>query len=122
MVDWDKTEQGHYLDLAKKIKDLMDLYSIVRSKWKKSTKTSKEDWQDDLYTPFFRNSTTSPFQSVYLKQISEAMCVDGTAYKFRPIVSTWTLGLKVAREKYLQIVMHTINSLSYIILYVSYSF
>ena len=100
----------------------MDLYNIIRSKFfqgRKSAKTSEEDWLEDLNTPFFLNSATSPFQSVTLKHISEAMGVDVTAYSFRRIVSTWALSheseeirnaeeealqhsLKVARDKYLQ--------------------
>ena len=122
MVDWDKTDQRHYLHLAKPIKDLMDLYNIIRSKYfqgRKSAKTSEEDWLEDLNTPFFLNSATSPFQSVNLRHISEAMGVDVTAHSFRRIVSTWALSheseeirnaeeevlqhsLKVAKDKYLQ--------------------
>ena len=100
----------------------MDIYDIKRIcffKGRKSPFTAKEDWIHDDDTPFFLNSAGSPFKSLDLKHITEAVGTDITAYKFRKIVSTWALShaseeirsaeeealqhsLKVAKANYMQ--------------------
>jgi hypothetical protein len=125
LVDWDKTSElkgASYLHLPGPIKDLLDLYDIIKSNFfdgRKSLISDKENWLDDENTPFFLNSSGSPFQSVDLKHLSAAMGLDVTAYSFRRIVSTWGLShkldeirtaeeetlqhsLKVANDAYLQ--------------------
>ena len=93
-MDWDKTSESKgasYLHLPTPIKDLLDLYDIIKSKFfqgRKSMMREKEDWLQDQNTPFFLNSSGSPFQSLDLRHMSEAMGMDVTAYSFRRIVST----------------------------------
>ena len=100
----------------------MDLYDIIKSRFfegRKPAPAFKEDWLDDGNTPFFLNSSGSPFQSLNLKHLCEAMGTDVTAYSFRRIISTWALShrseeirnaeeealqhsLRVAKDAYLQ--------------------
>ena len=95
--DWDKTRDtkgSSYLHIAKPIKDIMDLYDMIKTKFfkgRKPDKSMEEDWLENENTPFFLNSSGSSFQSVDLKHLSEAMGTDVTAYSFRQIVSTWAL-------------------------------
>jgi hypothetical protein len=122
--DWDKTRDTNgpsYLHLAKPIKDILDLYDIIKSRFfeGRKSKTGEENWLHNENTPFFLNSNGSPFQAVHLKHLSELMGVDVTAYSFRQIVSTWALShdsedirsaegealqhsLRVAHDHYLQ--------------------
>ena len=122
--DWDKTRDTNgpsYLHLAKPIKDILDLYDIIKSRFfdGRKSKTDEENWLHNENTNFFLNSSGSPFQAVDLKHLSEAMGVDVTAYSFRQIVSTWALShdseeirlaegealqhsLRVAQDHYLQ--------------------
>ena len=88
LVDWDKTSTNgsSYLHLIKPIKDLMDRYDIIKTKYwkgKKSPKSDKDDWIDDLNIPFFLNSSGLPFQKISLKHLSDAMGIDVTSYSFR---------------------------------------
>ena len=93
--DWDKTRNTNgpsYLHLAKPIKDILDLYDIIKTKFfrgRKPTNTFDEHWLDKENTSFFLNSSGSQFQAVDLKHLSEALGIDVTAYSFRQIVSTW---------------------------------
>ena len=122
--DWDKTRDTNgpsYLHLAKPIKDILDLYDIIKSRFfeGRKTKTGEDNWLHNENTHFFLNSSGSPFQAVDLKHLSEAMGIDVTAYSFRQIVSTWALShdseeirlaegealqhsLRVAHDHYLQ--------------------
>ena len=125
LVDWDKTREtkgAHYLHLAKPLKDLLDLYDIVKSKFfgeKNQMKANATDWLDKETTPFFLNSSGSPFKTVDLKHMSAVMGIDVSAYAHRRIISTWALShrleeirsaeeealqhsLKVAKNAYLQ--------------------
>ena len=91
--DWDKTRDTNgpsYLHLAKPIKDILDLYDIIKSKFfdGRKSKTGEENWLHNENTNFFLNSLGSPFQVVDLKHLSEAMGIDVTAYSFRQIIST----------------------------------
>ena len=124
-VDWDKTRDSigsSFLHLPKPIKDLMDIYTIIKTRFfegRKPQKTLKDDWLDDEHTPFFLNSSGSPFRSLDLTHLSEAMGIDVTGYSYRRIVSTWALShpseeirsaetetlqhsLKVANDAYMQ--------------------
>ena len=124
-VSWDKTQNTngpYYLHLPTPIKDLMDRYDIIRSKFfkeKKSRFSSDEAWLDADTTPLFLNSAGGPFQSLKLTKLSASLGIDVTSYAFRKIVSTWALthrceeirnaetetlqhSLKVAKERYLQ--------------------
>ena len=100
LVDWDKTQStmgSSYLHIVKPIKDLMDRYDLIKTKYfqgRKSPKTNKENWIDDENTPFFLNSSGSPFQTISMKHLSDAMDIDVTSYSFRRIVSTWSLSHK----------------------------
>ena len=92
LVQWDKTGGSSYLHLVKPVKDLMDLYDIIKTKLfqgRVSSQTEKEDWLNDENTPFFLNSSGSPFKTISLKHLSETMKIDVTSYSFRRIVSTW---------------------------------
>ena len=100
----------------------MDLYDKIRSRFFKERKpnmTFRDDWLNDLETPFFLNSNCSSFKFVDMNHLTEAMGIDVTAYSFRKIVSTWALShasedirnaeeealqhtLKVAKESYMQ--------------------
>ena len=100
----------------------MDLYDMIKSKFfkgRKPIKTLKDDWLEDEQTPFFLNSSGSPFKSIDLRHLSEAMGIDVTGYCHRRIVSTWALNhpleeirnaepetlqhsLKIAEEAYMQ--------------------
>ena len=100
LVYWDKTSEKmgtSYLHLAKTLKDLLDLYVLVKKKFCSGRKSKKngQEWIDDENTPFFRNSSGSSFCSVNLKHISAAMRIDVSAYAFRRIVSTWALSHKL---------------------------
>ena len=124
-ITWDKTygaKGPSYLHIPKELKHMMDIYDIKRIRYFKgrlSPFTKKEDWIHDDSTPFFLNSSCSPFKSLDLKHIKEAMGIDVTAYNFRKIVSTWAQShasieirraeeealqhsLKVAKDKYMQ--------------------
>ena len=124
-VSWDKTQNTngpYYLHLPKPIKDMMDRYHIIRSKFfkgKKSRFSSAEAWLDADTTPLFLNSAAGPFNSLKLTRLSASLGIDVTSYAFRKIVSTWALthkcedirnaetealqhSLKVAKERYLQ--------------------
>ena len=122
--DWDKTRDTNgpsYLHLAKPIKDILDLYDIIKSRFfeGRKSKTGEENWLHNENTHYFLNSNGSPFTAVDLKHLSELMGVDVTAYSFRQIVSTWALthdseeirsaegealqhSLRVAHDHYLQ--------------------
>ena len=124
-VSWDKTQNTngpYYLHLPTPIKDMMDRYHIIRSKYfrgKKSKFSKEETWLDADTTPLFLNSAGGPFQSLKLTKLSASLGIDVTSYAFRKIVSTWALthkceeirnaetealqhSLKVAKERYLQ--------------------
>ena len=112
-ITWDKTfgsKGPSYLHIPKELKHIMDIYDIKRIRYfkgRKSPFTSKEDWIHDDETPFFLTSACSPFKSLNLKHISEAMGIDVTAYNFRKIVSTWALShaseeIRLAEEEALQ--------------------
>ena len=95
---------------------------MVKSKFfqeKNSKNTNANDWLDKETTPFFLNSSGSPFKSVDLKHMSAVMGIDVSAYAHRRIISTWALShkleeirsaeeetlqhsLKVAKNAYLQ--------------------
>ena len=93
--NWDKTKGtkgSYYLHLPAFIKDLMDAYDIIRTKFfrdKISRFGLDENWLEDDNTPFFLNSACGPFEHLDLKKLSEALGVDVTAYSFRKIVATW---------------------------------
>ena len=122
---WDKTQTTngpYYLHLPTPIKDLMDRYDLIRTKFfkeKKSRFASDKSWLDSDSTPFFLNSACGPFPSINLKKLSVSLGIDVTAYAFRKIVSTWALthkceeirnaetealqhSVNVAKERYLQ--------------------
>ena len=96
-VDWDKTRDtrgNSYLHLAKPIKDLMDMYIIIKRRFfagRKPSRYTENSWLDDDHTSFFLQSSGNPFKAVDLQHVSDAMGVDVTAYSFRRIVSTWAL-------------------------------
>ena len=96
-VDWDKTRDtkgSSYLHIAKPIKDILDLYDIIKTeffKGRRPDKTLGENWLDNENTSFFLNSSGSPYQAVDLKHLSDDMGIDVTAYSFRQIISTWAL-------------------------------
>ena len=96
-VYWDKTHPSagfSYLHLAKPIKDLLDMYDIIKRRFFEGRKPSKytdEKWLDSDNTPFFLQSSGNPFKSVDLQHVSKAMGIDVTSYSFRRIVSTWAL-------------------------------
>ena len=111
--DWDKTRttRGYsYLHLAKPIKDLLDMYDIIKKKFFKGripAKYNNESWLENDKTPFFLQSSGNPFQAMDMKHVSEAMRVDVTAYSFRKIISTWALShaskdIRDAEEQALQ--------------------
>ena len=93
--DWDKTSDTNgpsYLHLAKSIKALLDLYDVIKSKFFNDRKSDKgHDWLNKENTPFFVNSSGSPFRQIDLKHLSIAMGVDVRAYDFRRIVTTWAV-------------------------------
>jgi hypothetical protein len=124
-ITWNKTygtKGPSYLHIPKELQHMMDIYDIKRVRYFKgrsSPFTKKEDWIHNDETPFFLNSSCSPFKSLDLKHITEAMKIDVTAYNFRKIVSTWAMShasseireaeeealqhsLKVAKDKYMQ--------------------
>ena len=115
LVTWDKTQDSKsdsYLHIAKPIKDMMDMYDLVRSRYFKgriSPVTSMVDWLDDDDTTFFLNSACSTFQSLDLSHISKSIGVDITSYAFRRIVSTWAQSHKLAeiREAEEQALQHS---------------
>ena len=72
----------------------MDCYDIIKTKFFKGRKPKQtyiDDWLEDENTPFFLKSPGSPFLSLDLTHLSEAMGVDVTSYSYRRIVSTWAL-------------------------------
>ena len=93
--DWDKTRDTKgpcYMHLAKPIKELLDLYDIIKSKFFKDIKSKNgPDWLNKETTPFFVNSSGSSFQQLDLNHISSAIGVEVTAYDFRRIVTTWAV-------------------------------
>ena len=89
-VNWDKTSPTNgisILHIAKPLKDLLDMYHIIKKRYF----SQKEEYVEDSDMTFFINSSGSSFQQLKLKHISIAMGVDVTAYAFRRIVSTWAL-------------------------------
>ena len=96
-ITWDKTSGSNgpsYLHIPKELKHMMDIYDIKRIRYfkgRKSPFSPKEDWIHDDSTPFFLNSACSPFKSLDLKHLSEAMGIHVTAYSHRKIVATWAL-------------------------------
>ena len=124
-ITWDKTSGSKgpsYLHIPKELKHMMDIYDIKRIRYFKgrtSPFSQKEDWIHEDSTPFFLNSACSPFKSLDLKHLAEAMGIHVTAYSHRKIVATWALShaseeirsaeqdalqhsLKVANDKYKQ--------------------
>ena len=94
--DWDKTRDSNgssYLHFAKPIKDILDLYDIIKSNFfeGRRSKYDDDDWLHDENTPFFLNSSGSPFKTVDMKHVSEELGIDITAYSLRDIVSTWAI-------------------------------
>ena len=94
---WDKTKGtkgSYYLHLPLFIKDLMDTYDHIRTKFfrdKLSRFGLDENWLEDDNTPFFLNSACGPFECLDLKKLSEDIGIDVTGYSFRKIVTTWGL-------------------------------
>ena len=115
--DWDKTRDtkgSSYLHIAKPIKDIMDLYDLIKTKFfkgRKPDKTFGENWLDDENTPFFLMSSGSPYQVVDFKHLSEDIGVDVTAYSFRQIISTWAIShdSKEIREAEGEALQHSVR-------------
>ena len=124
-VSWDKTQSTkgpYFLHIPTPVKNLMDRYDLIRSKYfegKKPKFAANDCWLEDFDTPFFLNSACGIFPSLDLKKLSSLLGIDITAYRFRKIVSTWALthksedireaeeealqhSLHVAKERYLQ--------------------
>ena len=124
-ITWDKTQSTkgpYFLHIPTPIKDLMDRYDLVRSRYFKEKKPSfakDENWLEDEETPVFLNSACNSFPSLDLKKLSDTFGIDVTGYSFRKIVVTWALNhksaeirsaeeealnhsLKVAKDRYMQ--------------------
>ena len=112
LVDWDKTSGSGFLHIPKPIKDLMDLYDLIKSKFFKGRKPKKslnDDWLEDLKTPFFLKSSGSPFQQLDLSHLSEVMGIDVKSYDYRRIVSTWAQShrLEIIRKSETEALQHS---------------
>ena len=96
-VTWDKTQSSkgpYYLHIPTPIKNLMNLYDIIRSNYfqnKRPKISTSSSWLEDPKTPFFLNSACGSFPSLNLKRLSAILEIDVTAYSFRKIVSTWAM-------------------------------
>ena len=112
-ITWDKTygtKGPSYLHIPKELKHMMDIYDIKRIRYFKGRKSpfnSNADWIHDDSTPFFLNSACSPFKTLDLKHVTEAMGIHVTAYNYRKIVSTWARShaseeIRLAEEEALQ--------------------
>ena len=117
LVDWDKTSHTKgtsYLHLAQPLKDLLDFYDIIKTRFflgRKPLGTDQDDWLENETTFFFLNSAGSAFKSVNLKHISAAMGINVSAYSFRRIVSTWALShqLEQIRKAETEALQHSLR-------------
>ena len=116
-ITWDKTQSTkgpYYLHIPTPIKNLMDRYDIVRTKFfngKKPKFEAVDSWLEDFSTPLFLNSACNSFPSLETKKLSVIFGIDITAYAFRKIISTWALThksqeIRAAEEEALQHSLH----------------
>ena len=116
-VSWDKTQSTkgpYFLHIPTPIKDLMDRYDITRTNFFKEKRPKfavDEFWLENADTPFFLNSQCGIFPSLNLRNLSNVLGIDITAYAFRKIVSTWALShkseeIRAAEEETLQHSLH----------------
>ena len=116
-ITWDKTQSTkgpYFLHIPTPIKNLMDRYDIVRTKFfngKKPKFEADDSWLEDFGTPLFLNSACNSFPSLDTKKLSVIFGIDITAYAFRKIISTWALThksqeIRAAEEEALQHSLH----------------
>ena len=117
VCDWDKTSKvngAHYIHLPKPLKDMFDLYSLIKAKFFKDKKIKdreEENWFDSSETPFFLNSVGAEFNNVDVSHLNEIIGEDVTSYNFRKNMISWTLNHKLEeiRNAESEVANHTLR-------------
>ena len=88
LVNFDKLPTAYYMHLPQYVKQLMDMYDLIKIKY--FTKKGYEvSFLEDEKTHFFLRGDGTPFQKLELKRLSSELKIDVTSFEFRKMSSTW---------------------------------